>query len=216
MNKKQMSEQDVRSKFITPAIVGKGWDLHTQIREEVTFTNGRIIVRGKLVSRGEKKRADYILYYKPNIPIAIIEAKDNNHAVGAGMQQALEYARILDLFFVYSSNGDAFLEHDRTKSTCPIEQEIPLRDFPSPQNLWQRYCEYKGITVTIRPTVEQDYHDDGVDKKPRYYQHIAINRTIEAISKGEKRILLVMATGTGKTYTAFQSKRSMNHTFQAG
>ena len=204
MNKKQMSEQDIRSKFITPAIVEGGWDLLTQIREEVTFTKGKVIVRGKLVSRGKAKRADYILYYKPKIPIAVIEAKDNKHTVGAGMQQALEYGAMLDVPFVYSSNGDAFLEHDRTKSTGKIENEIPIESFPSPDNLWQRYRTFKGIDDKVNTVINQEYHDDGSGKTPRYYQQIAINRTIEEISKGENRILLVMATGTGKTYTAFQ------------
>jgi len=204
MNKKQMSEQDIRSKFITPAIIEGGWDLLTQIREEVTFTQGKVIVRGKLVSRGKAKRADYILYYKPKIPIAVIEAKDNNHTVGAGMQQALEYGAMLDVPFVYSSNGDGFLEHDRTKSTGKIENEMPLESFPSPENLWQRYRIFKGIDDKVNDVVNQEYHDDGSGKTPRYYQQIAINRTIEAIAKGENRILLVMATGTGKTYTAFQ------------
>jgi len=204
MNKKQMSEQDIRSKFITPAITASGWDMLTQIREEVTFTQGRIIVRGKLVSRGKAKRADYILYYKPNIPIAVIEAKDNKQTVGAGMQQALEYGDMLDVPFVYSSNGDAFIEHDRTKSKGKIETELPLDAFPSPDELWQRYCRYKGIEGAPSAVVVQDYFDDGGGKTPRYYQQIAINRTVEAITRGENRILLVMATGTGKTYTAFQ------------
>jgi type I restriction enzyme R subunit len=184
MNKKQMSEQDIRSKFITPAIVEGGWDLLTQIREEVTFTQGKVIVRGKLVSRGKAKRADYILYYKPKIPIAIIEAKDNNHTVGAGMQQALEYGAMLDVPFVYSSNGGAFLEHDRTKSTGKIENEIPLESFPSPDDLWQRYRTYKGIDDKVNTIINQEYHDDGSGKTPRYYQQIAINRSIEAIAKG--------------------------------
>jgi len=204
MNKKQMSEQDIRSKFITPAIVKGGWDLLTQIREEVTFTQGKVIVRGKLVSRGKKKRADYILYYKPKIPIAVIEAKDNKHTVGSGMQQALEYGAMLDVPFVYSSNGDAFLEHDRTKATGKIENEMPLESFPSPDELWKRYRKFKGIDDNVNAVINQEYHDDGSGKAPRYYQQIAINRTIEAIAKGEDRILLVMATGTGKTYTAFQ------------
>jgi len=199
-----MSEQDIRSKFITPAIVKGGWDLLTQIREEVTFTQGKVIVRGKLVSRGEAKRADYILYYKPKIPIAVIEAKDNNHTVGSGMQQALKYGAMLDVPFVFSSNGDAFLEHDRTKSTGKIENEIQLESFPSPNDLWQRYRTLKGIDDKVNSVINQEYHEDGSGKTPRYYQQIAINRTIEAIAKGENRILLVMATGTGKTYTAFQ------------
>lgn len=204
-DKKELSERDICSKYITPAIVEiAGWDLHTQIREEFYFTKGRVYVKGKIVSRGKAKFADYILYYKPNIPIAVIEAKDNNHPVGGGIQQALEYASILDLQFVYSSNGDAFIEHDRTITSGQIEREIPLNAFPSPQQLWQRYCTYKGIDSTIEAIVTQNYYDDGTGKTPRYYQQIAINRTIEAIAKGQNRILLVMATGTGKTFTAFE------------
>lgn len=207
MNKKALSETDIRSKFITPALCGPGgagWDLMTQVREEVYFTKGRVIVRGKTVRRGEAKKADYILYYKPNLPIAVIEAKDNNHAVGDGMQQALEYAEILDVPFAYSSNGDAFLEHDRTATSGTVTREIPLDQFPSPEELWSRYCAAKNLTPQQIAVTTQDYYDDGSQKSPRYYQRIAINRTVEAIARGEKRILLVMATGTGKTYTAFQ------------
>ncbi len=203
--KKALSERDICTKYITPALVEKAkWNLMTQIREEVTFTRGRVLVRGKLTSRGAIKRADYILYYKPNIPIAVIEAKDNNHTVGAGMQQALDYAEILDVPFAYSSNGDAFIEHDRTLTTSQIERELPLDWFPSPEELWQRYCAWKGIQPAQTLIVTQDYYSDGSGKQPRYYQLIAVNRTIEAIAKGENRILLVMATGTGKTFTAFQ------------
>jgi type I restriction enzyme R subunit len=176
----------------------------TQIREEVTFTKGKVLVRGKLTSRGETKRADYILYYKPNIPIAVIEAKDNKHGVGDGMQQALRYAEILELPFAYSSNGDGFIEHDRTYTGSQVERELPLDKFPSPDDLWQRYYVWKGIGDVENPIVTQDYYSDGSGKQPRYYQLIAINKTIEAIAKGENRILLVMATGTGKTFTAFQ------------
>jgi type I restriction enzyme R subunit len=209
LNKKLLSERDICTKFITPAVVKAGWNVQTQILEEVTFTDGRIYVRGNLTTRGKGKRADYILYYKPNIPIAIIEAKDNNHTVRSGLQQALEYARILDIPSVFSSNGDGFLWHDRTASQKEglnlVEQEIPLDSFPSPSILWERYKAYKGIA---EPNVEriavQDYYFDGSGRMPRYYQQIAINRTVEAIAKGQQRILLVMATGTGKTYTAFQ------------
>lgn len=205
MTKKSLSERDICSKFITPAITGAGWDLHAQIREEVSFTKGRIIVRGKLHSRGEQKRADYILYYKPNLPLAVIEAKDNTHSVGDGMQQALNYAETLDVPFVFSSNGDGFLLHDRTGQTNPIERETSLAGFPGPEELWQRYCIWKGLaTPESRATVETPYYDDGTGKVPRFYQVNAINRTIEAIARGQQRILLVMATGTGKTYTAFQ------------
>ncbi|WNF04326.1 DEAD/DEAH box helicase family protein [Brevibacillus borstelensis] len=204
MNKKNLSERDICSKYITPSIIQAGWNLQNQIREEVTFTDGRIIVRKKMVTRGEKKRADYILYYKPNIPIAIIEAKDNKHTIGAGMQQALAYGEILDIPFVYSSNGDGFLEHDRTVNQGTIERELSLEQFPSPDELWSRYKKWKGIDDTAETTVLQDYYFDQSGRSPRYYQRIAINRTVEAIAKGQNRILLVMATGTGKTYTAFQ------------
>ena len=205
MDKKQLSERDICTKFITPALRQAGWDEMLQIREEVTFTKGRIIVRGKLHTRGETKRADYILYYKPNIPVALIEAKDNSHAVGAGMQQGLGYADTLDIPFVYASNGDGFLEHDRTGQNNPIERELSLSTFPTPEELWERYCRWKGLkTPEARTVVEQDYHSDLSDKAPRYYQLTAINRVVEAIARGQNRILLVMATGTGKTYTAFQ------------
>jgi type I restriction enzyme R subunit len=201
----KLSERDICTKFITPAIQQAGWDIHTQVREEVSFTKGRIIVRGKLHSRGEQKRADYILYYKSNIPIAIIEAKDNAHSVGAGMQQALNYAETLEIPFVFSSNGDAFLMHDRTGNASVIEQEIALNQFPSPEALWQRYCVWKGIaTEQAKSTIEMPYYDDGSGRAPRYYQASAINNTIEAVARGQQRVLLVMATGTGKTYTAFQ------------
>ena len=204
VNKKDLSERDICSKYITPSLINAGWNLERQIREEVTFTDGRIIVRKKLVTRGEKKRADYILYYKPNLPLAIIEAKDNKHPVGAGMQQALNYAEILDIPFVYSSNGDAFLEHDRTVTQGIKEREIPLNQFPSPEELWNRYKKAKGINEREEAIITQEYFYEQDGKTPRYYQRIAINRTVEAIAKGQKRILLVMATGTGKTYTAFQ------------
>lgn len=205
MNNKKYSERDICSKFITPAITSAGWDLHSQIREEVSFTKGRIIVRGKMHARGEQKRADYILYYKSNIPIAIIEAKDNSHSVGAGMQQALNYAETLGVPFVFSSNGDAFLLHDRTGNAAQTEQELALSEFPSPEALWQRYCDWKGLqSEQARTTVEMPYYDDGSGRAPRYYQANAINNTIEAVARGQQRILLVMATGVGKTYTAFQ------------
>ena len=205
MDKKSLSERDICTKFITPAIVEAGWDRNTQIREEVSFTAGKVIVRGKLVSRGKQKRADYILYYKNNIPIAIIEAKDNKHSVGAGIQQGIDYAEILDIPFVFSSNGDAFLFHDRTIDLGKKEIELPLNKFPSPQELWNKYKKYKQIEDSeVESIYTQNYYDDGTDKKPRYYQRIAINRAVEAIAKGQDRTLLVMATGTGKTYTAFQ------------
>ena len=204
VNKKDLSERDICSKYITPALINAGWDLERQIREEVTFTDGRIIVRKKLVTRGKRKRADYILYYKSNIPLAIIEAKDNKHSVGAGIQQALQYAEMLDIPFVYSSNGDAFLEHDRTIIEGIKERDIPLNQFPSPEELWNRYKKAKGIYEREEAIITQEYFFDQYGKIPRYYQRVAINRTVEAIAKGQNRILLVMATGTGKTYTAFQ------------
>lgn len=206
MNKKNLTETDIRTKFITPALIPPGgqWDLMTQVREEVYFTKGRVIVRGKTVTRGAAKKADYILDYKPGLPIALIEAKDNNHAVGDGMQQALDYAETLDIPFVYSSNGDAFLEHDRTGNSSPVERVLPLNQFPSPQELWSRYMAAKGFTASQAAVTAQDYYDDGSGKRPRYYQNIAVNRTVEAIARGDNRLLLVMATGTGKTYTAFQ------------
>lgn len=206
MNKKSLSERDICTKFITPSIVAAGWNVDTQVREEVGFTDGRIYVRGKIHTRGSQKRADYILYYKPSIPIAIIEAKDNNYSVGAGMQQALSYAEPLDVPFVFSSNGDGFLFHDKTVTSGTIEKTLPLSGFPSPEELWQKYKTHKGLSDKIDPIVAQEYFSDGSDRKPRYYQQIAINRTVEAIAKheGNNRYLLVMATGTGKTYTAFQ------------
>ena len=204
MNKKDLSERDICTKFIQPAIEKAGWNPITQIREEVSFTDGRIFVKGNLTTRGKRKRADYILYYKPNIPIAIIEAKDNNHSVRAGIQQALNYAKILDIPSVYSSNGDGFFEHNRISSN-DIEKEISLNEFPTPEELWRRYKIYKGITTNEEDRiVSQNYFYDGSGRQPRYYQQIAINRTVEAIAKGKNRILITMATGTGKTYAAFQ------------
>jgi len=204
MDKKQLSEQDIRSKFILPAILKSGWDLMRQVREEEAITVGQIMVRGKTYTRKKNKKADYILYYKPNIPIAVIEAKSNIHPVGTGMQQALEYAEMMDVPFVYTSNGDGFLEHDCTVSSGPIEKELSLDAFPSPDLLWKRYKIYKGIPDSAEKIVTQDYYGEDENKKPHYYQMTAINRTIEAIAKGQKRILLVMATGTGKTFVAFQ------------
>lgn len=179
--------------------------MHKQVREEVSFTDGRIYVKGNLSVRGKRKRADYILYYKPNIPIAIIEAKENTYSIKSGIQQGLDYATILDIPSVFSSNGDGFYEHDRTCSNETIERELPLDQFPSPEELWQRYKRYKGIkTVEAERITVQDYFFDGTCRSPRYYQQIAINRSIEAIAKDQQRLLIIMATGTGKTYTAFQ------------
>lgn len=203
-SKKELTERDICTKYITPALTDAGWDLHTQIREEFFFTAGRIIVKGQKISRGKAKRADYLLFYKPGIPIAIVEAKDNKHSLGSGMQQAIEYAEILDIPFVYSSNGDGFLEHDRTISEGTIEKELALDAFPTPADLWNRFCKIKGFTSNTQEVFSQDYFPNARGKTPRYYQLNAINRTVEAIVKGQNRILLVMATGTGKTYTAFQ------------
>ena len=204
MDKRSLSERDICTKFITPALLKAGWDEMTQIREEVSFTKGPIIVRGKLVSRGKGKRADYILYYKSNIPIAVIEAKDNTHAIGDGLQQALDYATTLNIPFVFSSNGDGFVFHDRTGMTAEMEATLDLEGFPPPGDLWNRYRAWKGLTAEAEGIFLQDYFDDASGKTPRYYQVNAINAAIEAIAKGRDRILLVMATGTGKTYTAFQ------------
>lgn len=199
-----LSERDICTKFITPALRKAGWDEMTQIREEVSFTKGRIRVRGKMCTRGKGKRADYILYFKPNIPLAVIEAKDNSHDMGDGIQQALDYAETLKIPFAFSSNGDGFVFHDRTGASALRETTIALEEFPSPTDLWARYRAWKGLTSETEEIVLQDYHEDNGGKTPRYYQINAINAVIEAIAKGQDRILLVMATGTGKTYTAFQ------------
>ena len=201
-----MSERSIITQYIIPAIEKSGWDKR-QILEEVSFTDGRIIVRKKLVSRGNRKRADIILYYKSNstnIPLAIIEAKDNKHTLQSGMQQALDYGNILDVPFVYSSNGDGFIEHDRTKNNGEIERELSLDEFPTQEELWNRYKLAKGIDDREEEIITHPYYYDKNSFTPRYYQRIAINRTVEAVAKGQNRILLVMATGTGKTYTAFQ------------
>jgi type I restriction enzyme R subunit len=209
MDKRSLSEQDICSKYITPAIVQAGRNLQIQIREQYSFTKGRIKVQGKTIARGEVKRVDYILYYNNSIPLAIIEAKDNTHALWAGMQQGLWYASSLDIPFVYSSNGDGFLEHDKTVTNGIIEKELQLNQFPSPQELYQRYCQWKWIDMIKEQIINAPYYDDGSNKRPRYYQELAINKTIEAVANDQKRILLVMATGTGKTYTAFQIIRRL-------
>lgn len=204
MDKTALSERDICTKFITPALVAAGWDALSQIREEVLLTKGRIIVRGKLHTRGQHKRADYVLFHKPNLPIAIIEAKDNKHTVGSGMQQALGYAEMLQVPFVFSSNGNGFLFHNKIAKDGVVERELSLDEFPSADMLWQWWAEHQGLSTHQQALVAQDYYSDGSNKAPRYYQLLAINKTIEAIAKEQKRILLVMATGTGKTYTAFQ------------
>ena len=186
MDKKSLSERDICTKFIAPALRKAGWDEQLQIREEVSFTKGRIIVRGKLVTRGQAKRADYVLYYKPNIPIALIEAKDNTHAIGAGIQQALDYAETLNIPFVFSSNGDGFLFHDRTGASTERETTLSLDAFPSPGELWARYRAWKGLTPEVESLVLQDYFDDGGGKVPRYYQVSAINATMGGHRQGRR------------------------------
>ena len=203
IDKSKLTETDIITKFILPEIKKAGWDDMTQIRQEVKLRDGKVVVRGRVAARKKVKSADIVLYHKPSMPLAVIEAKANKHEVGKGMQQGLDYARLLDVPFVFASNGDGFIFHDKTNPT-QIESEIRLEDFPTPQQLWQKYCFWKGYTEQQLPIITQDYYDDGSGKSPRYYQLQAINKTIEAISAGQDRVLLVMATGTGKTYTAFQ------------
>ncbi|MEN6422845.1 MAG: DEAD/DEAH box helicase family protein, partial [Smithella sp.] len=205
--KRKLSETDICDLFITPAIKNAGWDHISQIRREVTLTPGPVIVRGNMSSRNKKKKkfADYVLHQEPGVPIAVVEAKDNNYSVSHGMQQALGYAEILEVPSAFSSNGDAFASHNKLPATGEdIETQFSLDAFPSPQTLWQRYKKYRGIEDKSEELVLQPYHLDSSGKEPRYYQVEAINRVIEAVAKGQKRILLIMATGTGKTYTTFQ------------
>jgi type I restriction enzyme R subunit len=203
MDKKKLSETDIITKFIMPAVQSAGWDLMKQIRQEVKLRDGKVIVRGQLGVRKTVKSADIVLYHQPNMPLAVIEAKANKHEMGKGMQQGLDYARLLEVPFVFASNGDGFIFHDKT-NPAQLETRIELSDFPTPEQLWQKYCDYRGFTQAQLPLITPDYHDDGSGKAPRYYQLQAINKTIEAVSSGQNRIILVMATGTGKTYTAFQ------------
>jgi len=202
VNKKALGESDICDRYITPAVTAGGWAA-SQWRREFGFTDGKIIVRGKLVARGKRKRADYLLFHTPNLPIALIEAKDNNHSVGAGMQQALAYAETLDVPFAFSSNGDGFLFHDRTGTFGPVEQTLTLDEFPSPETLWAHYRTWRGLGEVDDDLVTSPNHAEAGGKEPRYYQQLAINRTIEAVAKGRRRLLLVMATGSGKTYIAF-------------
>lgn len=202
MGKRGLSEADICDRFITPALMRAGWSSQ-QWKREYSFTDGKIIVRGKLVARGKPKRVDYLLFYKPNLPIALIEAKNNDKSVDAGMQQGLAYARALEVPFVFSSNGDEFLLHDRTGTFPTVEQLISLDDFPTPDELWERYKRWRGIQSDQEAVVTSPNYAAPESKAPRYYQQLAINRTVEAIAAGERRLLLVMATGTGKTYTAF-------------
>ncbi|HAM9534994.1 TPA: DEAD/DEAH box helicase family protein [Escherichia coli] len=205
LNLSNLAEADIITKCVMPAILNAGWDNTTQIRQEVKLRDGKVIVRGKVAARRTVKSADIVLYHKPGIPLAVIEAKANKHEIGKGMQQGIEYARLLDVPFVFATNGDGFIFRDATaaEGEC-LEKQITLDDFPSPAELWQKFCLWKGYTQAQLPVITQDYYDDGSGKSPRYYQLQAINKTIEAVSNGQNRVLLVMATGTGKTYTAFQ------------
>ncbi|ROR18835.1 type I restriction enzyme R subunit [Vibrio crassostreae] len=203
INKAKLSETDIITKFILPAIKEAGWDDMTQIRQEVKLRDGKVIVRGQAAARQKVKSADIVLYHKPSMPLAVIEAKANKHEVGKGMQQGMVYAGLLEVPFVFASNGDGFIFRDLTNPT-QLETEIRLEDFPTPQQLWKKYCAWKGYKEEHLPIITQDYYDDGSGKSPRYYQLQAINKTVEAVAAGQDRALLVMATGTGKTYTAFQ------------
>lgn len=198
---KELSEEDIKIKYITPAIQKSNWDIQTQVRCEYYYTAGKMNVRENVATRGKRKFVDYLLSYKSNLPIAIIEAKDNNVTEAHGIQQAIGYAVDLDIPFAYSSNGSKFYEHDRLTGK---ERELSMEEFPTPEELWNRYVEEKELTEEQLKVITEPYYFMSAYKTPRYYQRIAINKTVEAIAKGQKRILLVMATGTGKTFTAFQ------------
>ena len=200
MSKKDLTEEDIKLRYITPAINNAGWK-NEHIRMEYYFTDGRVIFQGKVHARQTGKKADYLLFHAANKPIAIVEAKDNNKPLGGGMQQAMEYAQILDIPFAYSSNGDGFLEHDFLTGK---ETELSLKQFPTPENLYKRLVDAKQLSGEALKIVEQPFYSDPYTYEPRYYQRIAVERTIEAIAKGKDRVLIVMATGTGKTITAFQ------------
>lgn len=205
LNLSTLTEADIITKRVMPAILDAGWNDTTQIRQEVKLRDGKVIVRGKVAARRTVKSADIVLYHKPGIPLAVIEAKANKHEIGKGMQQGIEYARLLDVPFVFATNGDGFIFRDATAAEGELlEKHITLDEFPSPAELWHKLCVWKGYTAAQLPVITQDYYDDGSGKAPRYYQLQAINKTIEAVSAGQNRVLLVMATGTGKTYTAFQ------------
>lgn len=200
MSKKDLTEEDIKLRYITPAINNAGWK-NEHIRMEYYFTDGRVIFQGKVHARQTGKKADYLLFHAANKPIAIVEAKDNNKPLGGGMQQAMEYAQILDIPFAYSSNGDGFLEHDFLTGK---ETELSLKQFPTPENLYKRLIDAKQLSGEALKIVEQPFYSDPYTYEPRYYQRIAVERTVEAIAKGKDRVLIVMATGTGKTITAFQ------------
>lgn len=200
MNKKDLTEEDIKLRFITPAINNAGWK-NEHIRMEYYFTDGRVVFQGRVHARQTGKKADYLLFHAANKPIAIVEAKDNNKPLGGGMQQAMEYAQILDIPFAYSSNGGGFLEHDFLTGK---ETELTLEQFPTPEELYKRLVDAKQLNGETLKIVEQPFYSDTYTYDPRYYQRIAVERTVEAIAKGKDRVLIVMATGTGKTITAFQ------------
>lgn len=202
MSKKDLSETDICDRYITPALQKAGWK-KSQIRREFGFTDGQMLVRGPMVGRGKRRRADYLLYYQPNKPIAVVEAKDNKHRIGDGIQQALGYAEILQIPFVFSSNGDGFRFHDRSGTYAQVEQDLRLDEFPSPEELWKQYKQWQDLDSVSGELLASSYFEAIGGKEPRYYQQLAVNRTIEAIARGQKRCLLVMATGTGKTFTVF-------------
>jgi len=205
------SEREICTKFITPAIMSRGW-VQASVREEVRLTDGRVVVRGKVARRildpkslNGPRRADYVLFAYPGVAFAVIEAKRDIFPLGHGMQQALVNAEMLDAPFAISSNGTGFLVHDRTGLTTPSEREIGLDEFPTYGELMAIYKQWKGVQTPAQETIlTQPYYADGTDKQPHYYQEVAINRTLNEIAKGQQRLMLVMATGTGKTYTAFQ------------
>lgn len=201
-----LSEEDIKNRYITPAIEARGWTknqtrMEYTIKEKTEFTDGKIIIKGRKAKRGNRKSADYLLFHRNNYPLAIVEAKDATKEVAHGIQQAIDYARILDVPFAYSSNGLGFVEHDMKKGT---ERQLSMSEFPTPEELWKRYKGDYDINQSVEEIIQQPYfYREGINK-PRYYQRIAINRTVEAVARGQQRILLVMATGTGKTCTAFQ------------
>ena len=205
IDKKQMTEEDIKLNFITPAILSKGWQDKITMETQLRFTDGKVNLRGNKVSRETPKKADYVLYFAKNNPLAVVEAKDNNHSVSFGMQQAKLYAQMLDVKFAYSSNGDAFQEFDFMTG---VEREIALDEFPSPEELFARYQseinDGQGLSEKELALINQPYYTSQNTYPPRYYQQVAVNRAMDAIARGQNRILLVMATGTGKTYTAFQ------------
>ena len=197
LSKKALSEAEICDRYITPGLKKSGWNQDTQIRREYSFTAGRVIVRGAVAIRGKKKRADYLLNYRSHLPLAVVEAKDNTHSVDSGIQQARGYAEALDVPFAFSSNGDAFLFYDRTGLYSPVENQLKLDEFPSPEKLWSKYRVWKGLDAESERYVLQPYHEDSGGKEARYYQRVAIQRAVEAIARGQRRVLLVMATGTG-------------------